>query len=131
MPNYNEIGNNAALSMGGTEFPVTSMSYTEDADISDVQFNDGLNSRHVVTGVSYSGSFEHSGGNQDLRDILYEEVGGTTAPTRINTMIIYDDTHRYRFKEVLIDSRDKDFPADDRTEVTYDFVAEELIVETR
>ena len=46
-------------------------------------------------------------------------------------MIIYDDTHRYRFKEVLIDSRDKDFPADDRTEVTYDFVAEELIVETR
>ena len=131
MPNYNEIGNNASISIGDFEFPVTSISYTEDADISDVQFNDGLNSRHVVTGVSYSGSFEHSGGNEELRSTFYDNVGGTAAPRRIGTMVIYDDTHRYRFKEVLIDSRDKDFPADDRTEVTYDFVAEELVVEER
>lgn len=126
--NINEIGNDAQLWANGQSFPITSMSYTEEADVSDVQFNTGLNPELVTTGVSYSGSFEHSGGNSNLRDALYTVENGIEVPNDNVSITYKDDTHRYRFKGCICETREKEMPADDRTSVTYDFVAYELRV---
>jgi len=140
--NFKEIGNDVRLEIGGTEFPITEVSYTEDADVSEQQFNTGLNPSLVVTGVSFSGSFAHAGANTELQDALYDapitdgEAGdevtsgagrqNVSAPIQVAQLTIIDSQTEYQFENVIIDSRDKDFPADDRTEVSYDFMAERL-----
>ena len=128
MPNTKEIGNDAVVIAAGQEVPVTDVSYTEDADVAETQFNTGLNQDIVVTGVSYSGSFEHAGGNNNLRTALYGEStqAGTAVPVEVDQIIVEDGTHKYVFETCIVESRDKDLPADDRTSVTYDFMAETL-----
>ena len=138
MPNTKEIGNDAVVRIGDQEVPVTNVSYTEEADIAETQFNTGLNPDIVVTGVSYSGSFEHAGGNESLRSALYgtstprgEDEGdedGIAVPLEVDQIIVEDGTHKYSFEPCIVESRDKDLPADDRTSVTYDFTAENLVV---
>lgn len=145
--NFKEIGNDVDVAFsslvgsdsGSGEFPVTEASYSEDASISETQFNTGLGPSNVVTGVSYSGSFAHSGANTELRDALFrtarvdEEVEDgvtnypTSAPIEVDWLTITDSQTEYRFENVTIETRDKDFPADDRTEVSYDFMAERLV----
>ena len=135
--NFKEIGNDVRLEVAGEDFPITNASYTEDADVAETQFNTGLNPSIVVTGVTYSGSFEHSGANGELRDALYnsgeddELPEGTSLPQQVGTITIIDSQREYEFDNCIVESRDKDFPADDRTEVTYDFMAEELIMNER
>jgi len=130
--NKEEIGNDATLYIGGSQngTPVTSASSTQDSDISEVQFNTSLTQSIAVTGVSYSGSFEHSGANTDLYDQLYEEQTGPKSeiPVKIDSITFEDSQRVYTFKNVLVGSRSKDLPADDRTSVSYDFTAEELTV---
>lgn len=133
MVNKREIGNDATLFVGGESYPVTSVSYTEDDDISSVHFNDGKNPTHAVTTTEYSGSFEHSGGNEELRAALFkneEGHNGQTSVAREDILIKVDgEENTYRFFNCVVEGRDKDFPADDRTEVSYDFVAERLLIE--
>lgn len=137
MANYKEIGNDVNLEVGGESYPITEASYTEDADVAETQFNTGLNPSMVVTGVTYSGSFAHAGANQDLQAALYDATvpdetaddannRQTSAPIQVSILTITDSETEYKFENVIIDSRDKDFPADDRTEVSYDFMAEKL-----
>lgn len=126
--NFKEIGNDVSLEVGGEEYPITNASYTEDADVAETQFNTGLNPSIVVTGVTYSGSFEHSGANTDLESEFYASEGNPeiSLPQQIDELTIIDSQYEYKFENVIVESRDKDFPADDRTEVTYDFMAESL-----
>lgn len=132
MANKREIGNDATLFAGGESYPVTSVSYTEDNDVSSVHFNDGKNPTHAVTTTEYSGSFEHSGGNEEFRDALFKQEeghNGTISVAREDiTIRVKGDENNYNFFGCIVESRDKDFPADDRTEVSYDFVAERLVV---
>lgn len=132
MANTKEIGNDAVVIAAGQEVPVTDVSYTEDADVAETQFNTGLNPDIVVTGVSYSGSFEHAGGNESLRSALYGEStqAGTAVPLEVDQIVVEDGTHKYVFETCIVESRDKDLPADDRTSVTYDFMAETLEVQS-
>lgn len=125
----NEIGNDAELWVNGQEFAITSMSYTEEADVSDVQFNTGLNPELVTVGVSYSGSFEHAGSNPALRKALYQKEDGIMIPNDGVSIRFEDDGNTYRFKGVIAETREKEFPADDRTNVSYDFVAYELVAQ--
>lgn len=128
--NKTEVGNDASLFIGGNseEVPITSASFSHEADISEVQFNTSLTQSIAVTGVNYSGSFEHNGANTDVLDQLFEEQTGPRSliPARVDTLTIEDSEKVYTFKNVLVGSRSKDLPADDRTSVTYDFTAEEL-----
>lgn len=131
--NLKEIGEDATLYIAGEQSgtPITEASYTQDADISEVQFNTSLTQTIAVTGVSYTGSFEHSGANTDLYDKLYEEQNSpkSEVPAVVDSITIEDSQRLYKFKNVLIGSRSKDLPADDRTSVSYDFTAEELVVD--
>lgn len=117
------------------EVPITNASYSEEAETSEVQFNDSYGQDIAITGVSYSGSFEVTGRNNDLRDALWsgDTQSGqnmTELPSYISTLTITDgDDRSYVFTNVLVTSHSKDAPADDRTTESYDFSAEKLFIE--
>lgn len=114
---------------GGTEVPVTNVSFSEEAETSEVSFNNGYGQNIAVTGVTYSGSFEIAGRNNDLRDRVWKEENDNTAvPRYLDSITIIDgDGQAYTFTNVLVTSHSKDAPSDDRTTESYDFVAEELV----
>lgn len=119
----------------GQEVPVTNVSFSEEAETSEVRFNNSYSNNIAVTGVSYSGSFEVAGRNNALRDVLWDgdtnnETLSTSLPTYLSSITIIDgDGRSYVFTNVLVTSHSKDAPADDRVTESYDFSAEKLVVE--
>lgn len=114
---------------GGTVVPVTNVSFTEETETSEVQFNTSYSQDIAVTGVSYSGSFEITGRNNSLRDRVWEENQNTAVPSYLSSITIIDGSGTsYTFSNVLITSHSKEAPADDRTTESYDFEAEKLNV---
>jgi hypothetical protein len=131
-----ETGVDVTLELpGGDVVPVTNVSFSEEAETSEVQFNNSYSKDMAVTGVTYSGSFEIAGRNNSLRDTLWgaspdNEGTGTTLPAYLSSITIIDgDGVGYVFTNVLITSHSKDAPSDDRVTESYDFSAEQLIVE--
>lgn len=133
-----ETGVDVKLQIGGDadEIPVTNVSFSEEADTSEVQFNNSYTDNIAVTGVSYSGSFEVAGRNNDLRDKVWSgetsgEAFSTALPGYLSSMTIVDGSGRsYSFSNVLVTSHSKDAPADDRVTESYDFMAEKLVIES-
>jgi len=130
MVNKEEIGNDVTVEVAGETIEHTSASYSEEPQTSSTQFNSSLAMNIVVTGVEYSGSFEHDGADAELRDRLFsnDTTPKTEFARKVDSIVISDSERTYTFKGCIIGSRSKDFPADDRTSVTYDFVAENLVV---
>lgn len=132
-----ETGVDVVLEVPGIdgEVPVTNVSFSEEADTSEVQFNDSFSQNIAVTGVTYSGSFEVAGRNNDLRDALWgadtaNETLNTSLPAHIGSITIIDgDGRAYVFANVVVTSHSKDAPADDRVTESYDFSAEKLVTE--
>lgn len=120
---------------GGDEVPVTNVSFSEEAETSEVQFNTSYSQDIAVTGVTYSGSFEIAGRNNTLRDTLWggdseNEGVNTSLPSYLSNITIVDgEGTAYVFSNVLVTSHSKDAPSDDRTTESYDFTAEKLVVE--
>jgi len=120
----------------GEEIPVTNVSFSEEAETSEVRFNNSYSNDMAVTGVTYSGSFEVAGRNNSLRDKLWggetgNETLTTSLPSYLGSITIVDGADRaYVFTNVLVTSHSKDAPADDRVTESYDFSAERLVVET-
>jgi hypothetical protein len=129
MVNKEEIGNDVTVEIAGETAEVTSASYSEEPQTSSTQFNSSLAMNIVVTGVEYSSSFEHDGANSELRDRLFSNDTNpkTEFARKIDKIVFSDSESTYTFKQCIIGSRSKDFPADDRTSVTYDFVAQKLV----
>lgn len=122
----------------GEEIPVTNVSFSEEAETSEVQFNNSYSQNIAVTGVTYSGSFEVAGRNEALRAAVWgagetaddTESISTTKPTYLSSItIINGNGTAYTFTNVLITSHSKDAPADDRATSSYDFSAEKLFVD--
>jgi len=131
-----ETGVDVTLELpGGETVPVTNVSYSEEAETSEVQFNTSYSRDIAVTGVSYSGSFEIAGRNNSLRDTLWQETAenenlNTSLPSYLSSITIIDgDGKAYVFTNVLVTSHSKDAPSDDRVTESYDFEAEKLITE--
>lgn len=127
LDNSKEVGPNVTLEVpSGTEVPITNVSFSEEAETSEVQYNTGFNKDIAVTGVSYSGSFEITGNANNVRAAGWDEAnaGATNLPRHIDTMVIEDSNRRHIFEDVLLNSHSKDMPSDDRTEQSFDFVAQ-------
>jgi hypothetical protein len=134
-----ETGVDVTLELpGGEQIPVTNVSFSEEAETSEVQFNNSYSQDIAVTGVSYSGSFEVVGRNNKLESTLWDrstssdggEELGTSLPNYLSSISIIDgDGQAYVFTNVLVTSHSKDAPADDRTEQSWDFTAERLVRE--
>jgi hypothetical protein len=142
MVNYNEggsntrqkeVGENCTLFLPeGTQVAVSNVSFSEEANTSEVQYTDSFAQSIAVTGVSYSGSFTIPGNANVERDQGWNQGNGepgTTLPQYISTMSIQDGEGRtYSFSSVLLNSHSKDIPSDDRTEQSFDFMAETVTV---
>jgi len=132
-----EVGSACVLEVpNGEPRPITNVSFSEEAETSEVQFNTGFHTDIAVTGVSYSGSFELSGRNEDIRTTAWDEGEndeGTTLPQYIGTMVIRAEDNSWQavFRNVLLNSRSKDIPSDDRTTDSYDFMAEKMTYTTQ
>ena len=119
---------------GSDPVPITSVSFSEEAETSEVQFNNSYSKNIAVTGVTYSGSFESAGRNNDLRETVWgataeNEDLDTTLTTYLSSITITDgEGQSYTFTNVMITSASKDMPADDRTTQSFDFSAERLVV---
>lgn len=123
-----EIGYDAVVTIGGqSDVPVTNVSYSAEAETSETQFNTGMGQSIVTTGMTYSGSFEHEGSNEALRSAVRNEEGLPADPTSIE-ITINEHERTVTFSGVIISSRSKDIPSDDRTSESYDFVAEEMTI---
>lgn len=133
-----ETGVDVDLEISGIDgaIPVTSASFSEEADTSEVQFNSSYSKNIAVTGVTYSGSFEIAGRNNTLRDHLWggdpsSEGNDISLPTYLTSITFIDgDSKSYTFENVLVTSHEKDSPADDRVTESYDFSAEKLVTTT-
>lgn len=134
--NKKETGVDVTLEVpGGTTVPVTNVSFSEEAETSEVQFNNAYSQNIAVTGVTYSGSFETSGRDTELRNAVWGDGSGdvdseTALPRYLSSISITNgDGDTYTFSNVMITSSSKDMPADDRTSHSYDFSAEEMYVD--
>ncbi len=133
-----QTGQDAVLKVGGEEFAVTNVSFTKDVETSEIQQNDSLTPDIAVTGLRFSGSFEHAGENEALRDAIEWTAEGSRnayyheemEPRRPNIVVKEyakgEGSRTTTFKNCLVSSRSKDMPSDDTVSVTYDFVAEEM-----
>jgi hypothetical protein len=123
-----EIGHDVVVTIAGEQdVPVTNISYSSDASSSTTQFSSGLGQSIVTTGMEYSGSFEHDGSNVSLQEAVRDDRGVPKAPTDVE-ITVNEHERTVTFSGVMVESRSKDMPSDDRTSETYDFVAEEMLI---
>lgn len=130
-----ETGVDVALEVPtGDELAITSASFSEEAETSEVQFNDSYSQNIAVTGVTFSGSFEVAG-RAEKRDGVYTGAVENEGEVDVDlpkylTSITFKETGEggktYTFSNVLITSHSKDVPADDRTTESFDFTAEKM-----
>jgi len=130
VPRKKEVGGDCQLFIPQEDaIAVTNVSFTEEANTSEVQFTDSFAQSIAVTGVTYSGSFEISGNANNVREKGWDDGSGdTTLPKYISTMTIRDTKKDYTFTNVLLNSHNKDIPSDDRTTQSFDFMAEKMSV---
>jgi len=132
-----EVGGDVTLELtDGEEIPVTNVSFSSEANTSEVQYTDGYFQTIAVTGVTYSGSFEIAGNAYDTRSKGWsdgtngEDTSTLSLPSNIDSMTITDGVKTYTFTNVLLNSVSKDVPSDDRTSASFDFMAEKMYVLT-
>lgn len=133
-PRRNEVGENCTLFLPeSTSVAVSNVSFTEEANTSEVQYTDSFAQSIAVTGVTYSGSFTIPGNANIERDVGWDKGqndAGTTLPQHVSTMTIQDGEGRsWSFSNVLLNSHSKDIPSDDRTEQSFDFMAETMVAQ--
>lgn len=128
-----EVGANCELQLPGVSpVPVENVSFSEEANTSEVQYTGGFSQSIAVTGVTYSGSFDIPGNAYDVRDEGWDDgssnADNTTLPENIDNLTIVTSEKTYTFENVLLNSHSKDIPSDDRTSQSFDFMAEKLTV---
>jgi hypothetical protein len=127
-----EVGENCTLFLPSGSTAVSNVSFSEEANTSEVQYTDGFNQDIAVTGVSYSGSFEIPGNANVTREDGWDDGSGgagTTLPQYIGNMTIVDgEGTEFTFSNVMLNSHSKDIPSDDRTTQSFDFMAETMVV---
>lgn len=132
--NEKEVGGNCELQIAdGTNVPVENVSFSEEANTSEVQYTGSFTQSIAVTGVTYSGSFDIPGNANDTRDKGWDNGSTnsdvTTLPKAIDQINIVDGAGRiHQFENVLLNSHSKDIPSDDRTSQSFDFMAEKLVI---
>jgi len=128
-----EVGTNCTLELPSGDTPVENMSFSEEAETSEVQYTDSFGKSIAITGVSYSGSFDIPGNANVERDVGWDggnNEGNTTLPKHVESMSIVDgDGRAYTFTNVVFNSHSKDIPSDDRTSSSFDFMAERMYTE--
>lgn len=125
-----EVGADGALTITGYkgDVPVTNVSYSLDSDTSESQYMGNFTQSIAVTGVSYSGSFEHDGSNDELRKKVRDKNG---KPKVLSQLTVKESERTLIFKNVIVTSFGKELPGDDRSNASYDWVAEKVTIKEK
>jgi len=140
-------GQDAQLKIEGTgdgssrEIAVTNVSWDREANMTDVQYNTSRSPRQVTTGLRYSGSFEYDGRDYTIQNkfLLNEESNGLekNRPTEGITLVVTEEPdidpsqkYVYKFTDVKVTGQSRDLPSDDVASTSWDFIAENLTLET-
>ena len=128
---------------GAIEIPVENIDWNRSFDTNDVQHNGSLAPTLTTTGVRFDGSFEYTGQNPDLMELMAR--ANTSAGPRKHrpirgTLTLIEHNHdglsgqgdtaareqKITFSRVLITDVSRDYPSDDSTSVTVDWEAEDM-----
>lgn len=127
MVDTKETGKDSTLNVAGeTDVPITNVSYDVTKNVDTTHFNTGPYPDNVFTTMEYSGSFEHAGSNEELRQAIEDDTGVPLDPNNVN-ITVRESERTVIFRTCIVESRSKDVPGDGRTSETYDFVAEKMI----
>lgn len=124
----------------GEEIAVSNVTWDSDVNTTDVQHNTSLKPAIAITGLRYSGSFEYSGTNEDLRHQLMYDAGDEFheegEPKRV-TMTVKEEKgsdgaqdlpRTFHFENVIVTGMSRDQPSDDVSSTSWDFAAEDMYV---
>ena len=127
-----EVGAETVLTVVGSstvqDVPISNVSYDAEVNTSNFQHNQDLLQANAITGVNYSGSFEHNGANSEVRQAIRDNKGRPIHPKNL-TIKVQEYNRQVRFKRCIVETRSKDIPGDDTTSETYDFIAEQMIID--
>lgn len=120
------------------ELPITNVDWSRSVETEEVRHNTSLNPTLTTTGLSYSGSFEYNGLNTEaLKKLMKQNSDGDiqeNRPIRV-TITLKEENHdtgdverTITFKRCIVESNDREYPADGVTSTSFDFVAEDMSV---
>lgn len=119
----------------GETVPVSNVSWDRNAENTEVQHTQGpgggkasaLKPTRATTSLTYEGSFEYDGSNEELIGQVWDSNG---IPIRV-TMTIKEETdtgsdRTVTFENVTVEGQSRDIPSDDVSSTSWDFVAENM-----
>ena len=123
MPNRNQTGDDVQLVIDGEVVPVTDKGWNWQQETSDSQFDDSKNPDKAVTGRSAEGDLEYDGTKKELETKLMN------AGESKHRMIFRetDQSGGYRASGVLINNIEKQYPGDDKSNVSISWEAERMV----
>ena len=122
MVNRNETGKDGVLMVNGNEIPVTNITFDTNYNNASQEWND--REHPVKTNVSQeaSGSFEWSGSVPAARDAVIDGNGNA----RKGTLQFRLSEETWRARGVIPETVSRENPADDHTNGSVDWTAEEM-----
>jgi len=127
---------------GYKRFPVTSVDWSRDYSMEEIQHDGSMKPTLATTNIRYSGSFEYTGQNPEaLKTVAYNNEDAPVQqdrPTR-GTLTIKEFNHdnaddkvqTITFQRVLVSSTSRDLPADGTSSTSFDWSAEDMIITDR
>lgn len=124
---------------GFQRFPVTSVDWSRDYSMEEIQHDGSMKPTLATTEIRYSGSFEYTGQNpeallavsQSAEDGPVEQdrpVRGTLTLKEYNHDSNDDTVQTITFQRVLVSSTSRDLPSDGTSSTTFDFNAEDMTI---
>ena len=126
--NAEETGYDGKLVIGGMEVPITNATWDDEVQTNDVQHDTSLKPEYAVTGIRYSGSFDHDGSNPAVRNAARKSGGLYKGHPERLKIKIFEVDQKVIFMRAIIGTTSRDRPSDDSTSQSYEFVAEDMDV---
>jgi hypothetical protein len=113
MVNRRERGKDGALSVGGTQVPITNASFSASYEISTNDWNDNFNPYKSMISGEASGSFEWAGSVPPARDSLINPDGTPRLGVALQIRL---DEETFRATRVLVGEYERNLPSDSNTD---------------
>lgn len=124
---------------GYVRFPVTSVDWSRDYSMEEIQHDGSMKPTLATTNIRYSGSFEYTGQNPEaLETVAYSgedaaveqdrPVRGTLTIKEFNHDDADDKVQTITFQRVLVSSTGRDLPSDGTSSTSFDWAAENMTI---
>jgi hypothetical protein len=123
MVQKDETGKDVTLIIAGEELAFTSISESDEVEMSESQDNESINPNKTVVSQTFNGSGEYDGSRKEFKNAVRKSDGTPKEDLRI---LVEDTEGKRRYEGVTITNIEKETPADERTNTSFDWEAEKL-----